>query len=161
LSWEGDTLVLPALSTYTDVRHEPRATRELPLLGLAAREVGALQIQHRGTWAGNVANASPAADGVPALLAYDARVTLASVRGRRARRGAARRRAGRARARHRAHRRHPLDARLPPARGRRARARVARAGPGVSAPGARRWTLRARLVLLEAGPGAALLEIED
>jgi len=83
LAWEGETLVLSALTTYTDVRRDARAARELPLLALAAREVGALQIQNRGTWAGNIANASPAADGVPALLAYDATVTLASTRGRR------------------------------------------------------------------------------
>jgi CO/xanthine dehydrogenase FAD-binding subunit len=57
--------------------------RELPLLVAAARELGALQIQNRGTWAGNIANASPAADGVPVLLAYDAQLELASVRGRR------------------------------------------------------------------------------
>src|SRR5690242_2290026 len=81
--WEGDALVLSALSTYTDARRDPRVARDLPLLVAAARELGALQIQNRGTWAGNVANASPAADGVPALLAYDARLTLTSVRGAR------------------------------------------------------------------------------
>ena len=43
---------------------------------LAAREVGGRQIQNRGTLAGNLCNASPAADGVPALLALDARVRL-------------------------------------------------------------------------------------
>jgi len=42
----------------------------------AAREVGGRQIQNRGTLAGNLCNASPAADGVPALLALDARVRL-------------------------------------------------------------------------------------
>jgi len=45
--------------------------------------VGALAVQSRGTWAGNIANASPAADGVPALMAYDAEVELSSRRGRR------------------------------------------------------------------------------
>jgi CO/xanthine dehydrogenase FAD-binding subunit len=45
--------------------------------------VGAIQIQSRGTWAGNVANGSPAADGVPVLMAYDAVVILASAGGRR------------------------------------------------------------------------------
>jgi CO/xanthine dehydrogenase FAD-binding subunit len=79
--WEGDTWVMSALTTYTEARHDARVQSDLPLLPLAAREVGALQIQNRGTWAGNIANASPAADGVPALLAYDATVTLASVRG--------------------------------------------------------------------------------
>ena len=44
----------------------------------AAREVGGRQIQNAGTIAGNVCNASPAADGVPALLALDAEVELAS-----------------------------------------------------------------------------------
>ena len=44
----------------------------------AAREVGGRQIQNSGTIAGNVCNASPAADGVPALLALDSKVELAS-----------------------------------------------------------------------------------
>ncbi|MEM7299527.1 MAG: FAD binding domain-containing protein [Pseudomonadota bacterium] len=44
----------------------------------AAREVGSLQIQNAGTVAGNICNASPAADGVPALLALDAQVEMAS-----------------------------------------------------------------------------------
>ena len=48
----------------------------------AARLVGAIQIQSRGTWAGNVVNASPAADGVPVLMAYDAVVVLQSHDGR-------------------------------------------------------------------------------
>ncbi len=49
----------------------------------AARAVGGLQIQNRGTVAGNVCNASPAADGTPNLLALDAVVELASTRGTR------------------------------------------------------------------------------
>ncbi len=44
----------------------------------AAREVGSLQIQNAGTLAGNICNASPAADGVPALLALDASVEMCS-----------------------------------------------------------------------------------
>jgi CO/xanthine dehydrogenase FAD-binding subunit len=52
-------------------------------LKLAAREVGGVQIQNAGTVAGNLCNASPAADGVPALLALDASVELASGRGSR------------------------------------------------------------------------------
>lgn len=81
--WEGGAYVMGPLTTYTDCRRDPRVARELPLLVAAARELGALQIQNRGTWAGNVANASPAADGVPVLLAYDATLELTSVRGRR------------------------------------------------------------------------------
>jgi CO/xanthine dehydrogenase FAD-binding subunit len=49
-------------------------------LKLAAREVGSVQIQNRGTVAGNICNASPAADGVPPLLTLDAEVELASSR---------------------------------------------------------------------------------
>ena len=52
-------------------------------LKAAAREVGSIQIQNRATIAGNLCNASPAADGVPPLLALDAEVELVSVRGRR------------------------------------------------------------------------------
>lgn len=47
-------------------------------LKLAAREVGGVQIQNAGTVAGNICNASPAADGVPPLLALDASVELQS-----------------------------------------------------------------------------------
>ena len=50
---------------------------------LAAREVGGRQIQNRGTLAGNLCNASPAADGVPALLVLDARVRLQRLGGSR------------------------------------------------------------------------------
>ncbi len=50
-------------------------------LKAAAREVGSVQIQNRGTLAGNICNASPAADGVPPLLALDAAVELQSAAG--------------------------------------------------------------------------------
>jgi len=52
-------------------------------LKTAAREIGGLQIQNRGTLAGNLCNASPAADGVPPLLVLDAEVELVSMRGAR------------------------------------------------------------------------------
>lgn len=71
-----------ALATWTDL-----VEAELPPLfdGLrtAALAVGGVQIQGRGTIAGNVCNASPAADGMPNLLALDAIVELASARGAR------------------------------------------------------------------------------
>jgi len=47
-------------------------------LKAAAREIGGVQIQNQATVAGNICNASPAADGVAALMALDAEVTLAS-----------------------------------------------------------------------------------
>jgi CO/xanthine dehydrogenase FAD-binding subunit len=71
-----------ALTTWTDLVRAglPPA---LDALAQAAIEVGGPQVQNRGTVGGNLCNASPAADGVPALLALDARVELASVRGTR------------------------------------------------------------------------------
>lgn len=51
------------------------------MLKEAAREVGSCQIQNAGTLAGNLCNASPAADGVPCLLALDATVELTSIQG--------------------------------------------------------------------------------
>jgi CO/xanthine dehydrogenase FAD-binding subunit len=50
-------------------------------LKLAACEVGGAQIQNAGTVAGNLCNASPAADGVPALLALDSQVEIARADG--------------------------------------------------------------------------------
>ena len=80
--WADHEVQLGALATYWDVIADRQAAAELPLLVQAARLVGAIQIQARGTWAGNIVNASPAADGVPVLMAYDATVVLQSVRGR-------------------------------------------------------------------------------
>lgn len=82
LEWSDTSVVLGALTTYWDVIRGDRFVAELPLLVRAARQVGAVQIQARGTWAGNIANASPAADGVPVLMAYDAIVVLESSEGR-------------------------------------------------------------------------------
>ena len=73
---------LGALTTYRDVRTS-NVRQQFPMLALAAREIGALAIQNRGTWVGNIANGSPAADGVPALMAYDAEVELTSKNGQR------------------------------------------------------------------------------
>lgn len=64
-----------ATTTWTDVC-EARLPPQFDALKLAAREVGGRQVQNAGTVAGNLCNASPAADGVPALLALDASVEL-------------------------------------------------------------------------------------
>src|SRR5207237_59937 len=76
-----DELVLGGLTTYWQVMTSPDVCAAFPLLRDAARQVGAIQIQTRGTWAGNIANASPAADGVPVMMAYDAVVVLRSREG--------------------------------------------------------------------------------
>jgi CO/xanthine dehydrogenase FAD-binding subunit len=66
-----------AATTWTELVQTPLA-RQFDCLKLAAREVGGRQVQNAGTIAGNLCNASPAADGVPALLALGAEVELRS-----------------------------------------------------------------------------------
>ena len=56
---------------------------EFALLASAARWTGGIANQNRGTIGGNIANASPAADSLPALLVYEAELILASARGER------------------------------------------------------------------------------
>ncbi len=79
---EGGSWRLGALTCWSDL-----ARGDLPpMLGAlrrAAREVGGAQIQNTGTIGGNLCNASPAADGIPCLLALDARIELSSSRCRR------------------------------------------------------------------------------
>jgi CO/xanthine dehydrogenase FAD-binding subunit len=71
---------IPCLTTWTDII-ETTLPPIFDGLKQAARQVGGVQIQNAGTLAGNVCNASPAADGVPCLLAMEATVELASTAG--------------------------------------------------------------------------------
>ena len=80
---EGGALRLGALTTYTDIRRSPLCREHVPALVEAAATIGAAQIQNRGTLGGNIANASPAGDTLPVLLAADATFVLGSVRGER------------------------------------------------------------------------------
>jgi CO/xanthine dehydrogenase FAD-binding subunit len=82
ISTEGEWIRIGGLTTWSEVIRAP-LPRCFDALKAAAREVGSVQIQNRGTVAGNLCNASPAADGVPPLLALDAEVELASAEGRR------------------------------------------------------------------------------
>jgi CO/xanthine dehydrogenase FAD-binding subunit len=69
--------------TYTDLREHEVVKSEFPLLSQAASWIGGIANQNRGTLGGNIANASPAGDSLPALLAYGAELILVSVRGER------------------------------------------------------------------------------
>ncbi len=80
ISFEPECIRIGGLTTWTDVIGAP-LPRCFDALKAAAREVGSVQIQNRGTVAGNLCNASPAADGVPPLLALDAEVELVSSAG--------------------------------------------------------------------------------
>jgi CO/xanthine dehydrogenase FAD-binding subunit len=75
----GDGFVsLGALTTYGEVLRSQLLRRQYPMLCEAARLTGGPAIQNRGTLGGNIANASPAADSPPALLAYGAEIELLS-----------------------------------------------------------------------------------
>lgn len=86
IALDGRTLRVGASATYLEMRrheHIGGGDRRAELLARMAQDLGALQIQARGTLGGNLATGSPAADGVAALAAYDAVVVLRSVRGER------------------------------------------------------------------------------
>jgi CO/xanthine dehydrogenase FAD-binding subunit len=76
-------VTLGALTTYTEIQANETLQREFPMLCQAASETGGLAIQNRGTLGGNIANASPAGDSPPALLAYNAELELVSASGSR------------------------------------------------------------------------------
>jgi CO/xanthine dehydrogenase FAD-binding subunit len=82
ISVEADRIVIGGRTTWSEIV-ESRLPRGFDGLRAAAREVGSIQIQNFGTVAGNLCNASPAADGVPPLLTLDAEVRLASASGTR------------------------------------------------------------------------------
>jgi len=80
----GDAGVsIGAGATWLEVERHPAILDKYRPLAEAAREIGALQIQTRATLGGNVGTSSPVGDSLPVLLAFDAELELASVRGTR------------------------------------------------------------------------------
>src|SRR5258705_3618780 len=67
-----DMVEIGAAESYTGIIASRDVQQHLAALAAAARTIGAAQIQNRGTLGGNLANASPAGDTLPVLLAYDA-----------------------------------------------------------------------------------------
>lgn len=82
ISEQGAHWRIGATTTWSDIV-EGQLPAVFRCLVSAAKEIGGLQVQNAGTIAGNICNASPAADGTPALMALDAQVELASEDGRR------------------------------------------------------------------------------
>lgn len=72
----GETITIGALETHDHVMNSALIKEFAPALAHASSEVGATQIRNMGTLGGNICNASPAADSVPALMIYDAELTL-------------------------------------------------------------------------------------
>jgi CO/xanthine dehydrogenase FAD-binding subunit len=83
IAFETGALTLGALTTYSEIRRSPVCREHVPALVDAAATIGAAQIQNRGTLGGNVANASPAGDTLPVLLATDAEIVVGGPRGER------------------------------------------------------------------------------
>ena len=83
IAMEQGSLVLGARTTYTEIRRSTHCREYLPALVEAAATIGAAQIQNRGTIGGNIANASPAGDTLPVLLAADAVILVGGQRGER------------------------------------------------------------------------------
>ena len=76
-----DSVIIYALTTHTDVMESPVIAKWAPALKQACSQVAATQVRNMGTIGGNVANASPAGDSIPALLAVDAKVTYVDAKG--------------------------------------------------------------------------------
>jgi CO/xanthine dehydrogenase FAD-binding subunit len=79
ITMRNGTLRIGALATYSTLLRSRLVRQRLPMLASAAREVGGMQIQNRGTLGGNVANGSPAGDTLPVLAVAEAVVVLRSV----------------------------------------------------------------------------------
>ncbi len=79
----GTGLRIGARTVMSDVVADDRVRSRFPAVAEAAHEVGSMQIRNRATVAGNICNASPAADTAPALLVYGAVVNLLEVKGSR------------------------------------------------------------------------------
>lgn len=81
---KDDQITIGAVTTHQEITDSALLRAANPALVAAAASVGCHQTRHRGTLGGNIANASPAADTVPALLAFDAQVRLLRKDGERA-----------------------------------------------------------------------------
>lgn len=79
-----DAWRIGAATTYADLLAHEELCAELPLLAQCAREIGAVQIQERGTLGGNMGTSSPVGDTLPCMLALNAVIHLASQEGERA-----------------------------------------------------------------------------
>jgi CO/xanthine dehydrogenase FAD-binding subunit len=83
ITTNAETITIGALTTYTEIQRHPDLQAEFSLLCQAASWTGSIANQNRATIGGNIANASPAADSLPALLVYEVSLILVSHRGTR------------------------------------------------------------------------------
>lgn len=81
--WSAGSVRINAGTVMADIIDDERMRRHFPAVTESAATVGSVQIRYRATLAGNICNASPAADTVPALLVYGAAVAVAGPEGER------------------------------------------------------------------------------
>jgi carbon-monoxide dehydrogenase medium subunit len=79
---DGSTTI-GALTTMREIETSPLIKKKYPFLAQSAAEVGSIQIRHRATIGGNMANATPSADVAPSLIALNARAKIAGSSGER------------------------------------------------------------------------------
>lgn len=79
---DGDSLVIGAMTTHSDVLSDPLIARHAPLIAQATETVADRQVRHRGTFGGALAHADPAGDLPAVALALDAEFVLAGRGGR-------------------------------------------------------------------------------
>lgn len=80
---QGDHLSIGAATTHDAIVKNDWIQRYAPILAGACRQIGSQQIRNRGTIGGNICNASPCADSIPALFVMNARLQVASMQGER------------------------------------------------------------------------------
>lgn len=78
---EGQTLVIGAMATMTEIAAHPEVRRRLRALAEGAMEVGSPLVRNRGTLAGNIANSRPAADTIGPVIALDGEIIAAGLEG--------------------------------------------------------------------------------
>jgi CO/xanthine dehydrogenase FAD-binding subunit len=79
ISHDGDDIIIGSLTTHAELVRSEIVRSSAACLASAASSIGSPQIRNRGTLGGNIMNGAACADTVPPLIAYGARVTLASV----------------------------------------------------------------------------------
>ncbi|MEM1947772.1 MAG: FAD binding domain-containing protein [Candidatus Caldarchaeum sp.] len=83
IRYEDGIVKIGALTDFMTISQSPLVHKYAPVLAEAARWIGSVQILNKASIGGNIVNASPAADSLPALYVLDAKLTLASKKGRR------------------------------------------------------------------------------
>ena len=78
---EDDKICIGPMVTHSKIIRNRLINKYAPVLAQACRVIGSIQIRNRGTIGGNICNASPCADSIPALMVLEARLVIGSING--------------------------------------------------------------------------------